>query len=162
MVGNCKRIVETVYTIQKWYIHEGTGSVWNEWKAQKSAQEMYDRMFNFKFLPAGRGIFGMDKNLLAKKGSALLFNCAAVSTENIDYDFVYAFLLGYDDEFFGCWGWFRCKRGTKNKKLIYPKISDKVFVVRDSKEGWVSALEVLLRAYSQKNVYLPSEFDFHK
>lgn len=155
-----KRIVETVYTIQKWYIHEGTGSVWNEWKAQKSAQEMYDRMFNFKFLPAGRGIFGMDKNLLAKKGSALLFNCAAVSTENIDYDFAMPFCWAMMMSFLGVGVGFDVKGALKNKKLIYPKISDKVFVVRDSKEGWVSALDVLLRAYSQKNVYLPSEFDF--
>lgn len=28
---------------------------WNAWKAQKSAQEMYDRIFTMKFLPPGRG-----------------------------------------------------------------------------------------------------------
>ena len=30
---------------------------WNAWQAQKSAQEMYDRIFNMKFLPPGRGLW---------------------------------------------------------------------------------------------------------
>lgn len=155
-----QRVVETVYTIQKWYVNEGTGSVWNEWKAQKSAQEMYDRMFNFKFLPAGRGLFGMNKELLAKKGSSLLFNCSAVSTENIDYDFAMPFVWSMMMSFLGVGVGFDTRGAAKERKLLEPKLTDKLFVVKDSKEGWVEALEVLLRAYSQKGKLLPKDFDF--
>lgn len=155
-----QRVVETVYTIQKWYINEGTGSVWNEWKAQKSAQEMYERMFYFKFLPAGRGLFGMDTELLMKKGAGVLFSCAAASTEHIDYDFAMPFCWSMMMSFLGIGVGFDTRGAKKERHLIEPKLVDKVFKVKDSKEGWVEALEILLRAYSQKGKELPKEFDY--
>ena len=43
----CKKIILTT-----------NGLGWNAWKAQHSAQEMYDRIFSMKFLPPGRGLMG--------------------------------------------------------------------------------------------------------
>lgn len=51
----CRRVVEGTYNMQKRHI-ERYSLGWNPWKAQTSAQEMYDRMFNIKFLPPGRGL----------------------------------------------------------------------------------------------------------
>lgn len=50
-----ERVVNGTYTMQKNWI-ESRGLGWDSYKAQKSAQEMYDRIFNMKFLPPGRGL----------------------------------------------------------------------------------------------------------
>ena len=43
-----QRVVEGTYTMQmKWIESHQLG--WNPWRAQKSAQEMFDRIFNMKF-----------------------------------------------------------------------------------------------------------------
>ena len=47
-----KRVVEGTYSLQKEHIEQFQLG-WNEDQAQKSAQEMYDLMFNMKFLPPG-------------------------------------------------------------------------------------------------------------
>ena len=53
-----KRVVEGTFNMQKRHI-DANGLGWNAWKAQHSAQEMYDRIFNMKFLPPGRGLWAM-------------------------------------------------------------------------------------------------------
>lgn len=50
-----KRVVEGSFNVQKNYVHS-LKLPWSNNKAQKSAQIMYDKMFNFKFLPPGRGL----------------------------------------------------------------------------------------------------------
>lgn len=50
-----RRVVEGAYNMQKKWI-VGNRLPWSEMKAQMSAQEMFDRMFNMKFLPPGRGL----------------------------------------------------------------------------------------------------------
>ena len=81
-----RRVVEGTYTIQKDHILEHTLG-WEEDKAHESAEEMYDRMFNMKFLPPGRGLWAMGSPIITdKKLFAALNNCAFVSTETIDKD----------------------------------------------------------------------------
>ncbi len=49
-----ERVVNGTYNMQKnWIEHHRLG--WNPWKAQKSAQEMFTRIYEMKFLPPGRG-----------------------------------------------------------------------------------------------------------
>ena len=50
-----KRVVEGTYSLQKEHIEQFQLG-WNEDQAQKSAQEMYDLMFNMKFLPPGMSL----------------------------------------------------------------------------------------------------------
>ena len=78
-----QRVVEGTFNMQKRHIeHNGLG--WNAWKAQHSAQEMYDRIFNMKFLPPGRGLWAMGTPITEEKGlHAALNNCAFVSTNNL-------------------------------------------------------------------------------
>ncbi|QTY25888.1 hypothetical protein [Flavobacterium sp. CS20] len=45
-----RRVVEGCYSLQKEHILKNELG-WNDTKAQRSAQEMYDRMFRMKFLP---------------------------------------------------------------------------------------------------------------
>ena len=43
-----RRVVEGTYSMQKnWIDSHQLG--WNAWQAQRSAQEMYDRIYNMKF-----------------------------------------------------------------------------------------------------------------
>ena len=48
------------------------GAQWNEFKAENSAQEMYDRMFMMKFLPPGRGLWAMGTKITEEKTSNFL------------------------------------------------------------------------------------------
>lgn len=50
-----RRVVEGTYTIQKQWIEEHQLG-WDEKQGQRSAEEMYERMFYMKFLPPGRGL----------------------------------------------------------------------------------------------------------
>ncbi len=61
------RVVNGTYNMQKKWIM-GNRLEWNEWKAQSSAQEMFDRMFNMKFLPPGRGLWAMGTLITEEKG----------------------------------------------------------------------------------------------
>lgn len=67
------RVVEGTYNIQKTHC-ESLRLPWNGVKAQHSAQEMYDLMFNMKFLPPGRGLWMMGTEAVEKRGSASLNN----------------------------------------------------------------------------------------
>lgn len=51
----CKRVVEGCYNVQKQHCRR-FGLYWDNVKSQKSAQEMFQRMWDFKFLPPGRGL----------------------------------------------------------------------------------------------------------
>ena len=53
-----QRVVEGVYNVQKIHCRR-LGLPWDDRKAQKSAQEMYRRIWDFKFLPPGRGLWMM-------------------------------------------------------------------------------------------------------
>ena len=54
-----RRVVEGTYNMQKRHIEEHSLG-WNAWKAQNSAQEMFDRIFNMKFLNVGLAGWNFD------------------------------------------------------------------------------------------------------
>jgi ribonucleoside-triphosphate reductase len=56
-----RRVVEGVYSIQHDYVVNVIGTPWDEIKAQRSAQEMYDRMFRFLFWAPGRGLIASSR-----------------------------------------------------------------------------------------------------
>ena len=79
-----QRVVNGTYSMQKdWVLARGLG--WIEEKGKRSAEEMYDRIFNLKFTPPGRGLWVQGTDAIFKKGlAAALNNCAFVSTEWVD------------------------------------------------------------------------------
>jgi len=78
----CQRVIESIFSFQKDYC-ERAGLPWKAYKAQKTAQDAYERMFTFKWLPPGRGLEKCDYQLVKKLGSAMLNNCFAAETEII-------------------------------------------------------------------------------
>ena len=77
-----RRVVEGTFTIQKQHCMR-LGLPWNYDKAHRSAQKMYEKMWNFKFLPPGRGLWIAGTKYIEKHCSSALNNCAFVSTDVI-------------------------------------------------------------------------------
>lgn len=153
----CRRVVEGVYNVQK--IHcKRFGLPWNDRKAQNSAQEMFRRMWDFKFLPPGRGLWAMGTDVMYLKGSAALNNCGFVSTKDISVDFAAPFCFLMDMSMLGVGVGGDCKGAgtiTIKEPMILPGTVHKIV---DSREGWVEALRLLLNSYTRKD-YLP-RFDY--
>ena len=153
----CKRVVEGVYNIQK--IHCRTYLLpWNEQKAQLSAQEMFQRLWDFKWTPPGRGLWAMGTDMVHLKGSACLNNCAFVSTQDIDTDFAAPFTFLMDMSMLGV-GVGGDTNGKGKVRLQTPKYTDRPYVVDDSREGWVDLVKTILNSFVGKGYY-PKEIDY--
>ena len=143
-----QRVVEGTYSMQKkWIDHHQLG--WNPWQAQRSAQEMYERIFNMKFLPPGRGLWAMGTSLTEEKGMyAALNNCAFVSTETIKEDLSKPFTFLMDASMLGVGVGFDTK-GAESMivKGINKKRDAETFVIPDTREGWVEATGLLIDSY---------------
>jgi hypothetical protein len=91
-----ERVVNGTYNMQKKWVEQHSLG-WNAWQGQKSAQEMYDRIFYMKFLPPGRGLWAMGSSLTEEKELyASLNNCSYVSTENLKEDYAKPFCFLMD------------------------------------------------------------------
>src|SRR5258706_6934411 len=102
-----QRVVEGTFIIQK--IHcQKNHLTWNERKAQQSAQEMFKRMWEFKFLPPGRGLWAMGTEFVLEKTSAPLYNCGFISTQYIKDDFSFPFVWLMDMSLMGVGVGFDC------------------------------------------------------
>lgn len=155
-----KRVVEGCYTVQLNHCRINRLR-WNAMKAQKSAQEMFKLMWEFKFLPPGRGLFAMGSDVVWKKGVAALMNCAFVSTENLDVDPSYPFEFMADVSMFGIGTGFDLLGAKKDLIVKTPKISNECHVIDDSREGWVQIIKRVIDAHFGRNT-LPREIDYSK
>ena len=143
-----QRVVEGTYSMQMNHI-ESHQLGWNPWQAQKSAQEMYDRIFNMKFLPPGRGLWAMGTAITEEKGLyAALNNCAFVSTKTIKDDYAKPFCFLMDASMLGVGVGFDTKgAGEIDIKGVDIKRDEQNFQIPDTREGWVESLQVLLESY---------------
>lgn len=139
-----RRVVEGTFTTQKNHC-ENLKLVWNNAKAQKSAKIMYDKIFNFKFLPPGRGLWMMGTPFVDQKGSASLNNCGFISTEDIQTRGSFAFTWTMDALMLGVGIGFDTK-GASKLTIHQPK-KDGTFIIPDSREGWVESLSHILDAF---------------
>jgi len=154
-----KRVVEGTFNMQKRHI-DAHSLGWNPWKAQHSAQEMYDRIFNMKFLPPGRGLWAMGTPLTEERGLfAALNNCAFVSTENIKDDLAAPFTFLMDASMLGVGVGFDTLGAGK---LIIKGPSEtrktEIFEIPDTRQGWVESLRLQLESYFLGTA--PVEFDY--
>lgn len=154
-----QRCVEGSYTIQHAHC-EMYMLPWNERKAQRSAQEMYDRIFNFKFTPPGRGLWMMGTDHVYQKGAAGLLSCSFISSEQIDQDFAAPFCFLMDLSMLGV-GVGGDTRGAGKVVLRVPDTTDVPFVVEDSREGWVELIYTVLNSFVGKAQY-PTRIDYSR
>ena len=154
-----QRVVEGTFNMQKRHI-DSHGLGWNAWKAQHSAQQMYDRIFNMKFLPPGRGLWAMGTPITEeKKLFAALNNCAFVSTENLSSEFSKPFCFLMDASMLGVGVGFDTKgEGNIILKGPNPMRKSELCIIPDTREGWVESLRLLLDSYAHGSGEL--EFDY--
>jgi len=145
----CQRVVEGTFELQRRHIHlMGTG--WKPHRAQKSAQEMFKLMWDFKFLPPGRGLWAMGSPIVMDRGiGTALFNCGFTSTQNISYDFADPFCFLFEASALGVGVGFDTK-GKGQIEIVKPSLRDEIFVIQDSREGWCEALRISLNAHVGK------------
>ena len=143
-----QRVVEGTYSMQKNHI-ESLSLGWNAWQAQRSAQEMYERIFNMKFLPPGRGLWAMGTPITEEKGLyAALNNCAFVSTKTLKEDYSKPFCFLMDASMLGVGVGFDTKgAGEIVVKGINKDRNEEIFEIPDTREGWVESLRLLLESY---------------
>jgi len=140
-----RRIVEGCFSIQKEHCLK-LGLPWDEEKALQSAKKMYEKIWNFKFIPPGRGLWVMGTPFIDKHGSMALNNCGFVSTEDIDIKGSMAFQWCMDALMLGVGVGFDTK-GAGKIKIEKPIKSNNIFKIPDSREGWVKALGKVLDGY---------------
>ncbi|MFA5730937.1 MAG: hypothetical protein WC934_02910 [Acidithiobacillus sp.] len=141
------RVVEGVISIHKKYcLMNNIG--WNETEAQKLAQIMFEKMWNFKFIPSGRSLWMMGTNFVNKNGSMSLCSCGFISTKDIDVNFTYPFEWLMDCLMQGVGVGFDTK-GAGKIKIKQPLSEELLYIIPDSREGWIQALKLLLLSYFQ-------------
>lgn len=153
-----RRVVEGTYTMQRRWITQNH-LYWNQRKAQRSAQDMYERIWSMKFLPPGRGLWAMGSPLTMERGLyAALWNCAFVSTDNLREDLTEPFTFLMDASMLGIGVGFDTK-GAGQVIIQQPTAAaHETFIIPDTREGWVEALRIVLEAFF-KGGNIP-HFDF--
>lgn len=154
-----ERVINGTYNMQKKWVEQHSLG-WNAWQAQKSAQEMYERMFYMKFLPPGRGLWAMGSAIVEDKCLfAALNNCGFTSTKNIKDDPSGPFTFLMDASMLGVGvGFDTLGAGTIHIKGPNENRKQEIFVIPDSREGWVESLRLLLESYFHGTASI--EFDY--
>jgi ribonucleoside-triphosphate reductase (thioredoxin) len=155
----CERVINGMYSLQK--DHAKTNRLpWSDAKAAASAKEAFDRLFNLKWTPPGRGLWVMGTPIVnVQRNSAALQNCAFVSTGSMtktDPAKPFAFLMeasmlgvgvGFDD------------KGADKDFTIYEPQQGETYVIPDTREGWVDSTAILINAYLRPDSKAPA-FDY--
>ena len=157
----CRRVIEGMYSVQKNHAKENR-LPWNDNKAQKSAQEAYDRMFNLKWTPPGRGMWAFGTSMtMEKRNSAALQNCAMVSTKDIDKNDPGALFAWVMDALMLGIGVGFDTVGAEKEYIIYsPSEPAYTYEIPDTREGWVESVRMLLNSFLRPNQAI-QEFDYN-
>lgn len=155
----CERVINGMYSIQKDHA-KNQRLPWSDTRAAASAKEAFDRLFNLKWTPPGRGLWVMGTPLVnVQRNSAALQNCAFVSTTEmtkLNPAKPFAFLMeasmlgvgvGFDD------------KGADKDFIIYEPKGEETYVIPDTREGWVESLVLILNAYLRADTKTPL-FDY--
>ena len=155
----CERVINGMYSIQKDHA-KSQRLPWNDSRAQASAKEAFERLFELKWSPPGRGLWVMGTPIVnTQRNSAALQNCAFVSTKEMtknDPAKPFTFLMeasmlgvgvGFDD------------KGADKDFTIYAPQGEETYVVPDTREGWVKTLELIINAYLRPDTKIPV-FDY--
>jgi adenosylcobalamin-dependent ribonucleoside-triphosphate reductase len=154
-VDVCERVINGMYSLQK--DHAKTNRLpWSDAKAAASAKEAFDRLWNLKWTPPGRGLWVMGTPLVnEQRNSAALQNCAFVSTGSMvktDPAKPFAFLMeasmlgvgvGFDD------------KGADKEFTIYAPQGETTYDIPDTREGWVEATASLINSYLKPDTKAP-------
>jgi adenosylcobalamin-dependent ribonucleoside-triphosphate reductase len=141
-----------MYSVQKNHAKDNR-LPWNDNKAQKSAQEAFQRMFELKWTPPGRGLWAFGTPMtMEKRNSASLQNCAMVSTRDIDRNdpgALFAWVM--DALMLGIGVGFDTLGQDKQMSIYSPTEPAIVYEIPDTREGWVESVRYLINSYLRQN-----------
>jgi adenosylcobalamin-dependent ribonucleoside-triphosphate reductase len=148
----CRRVIEGMYSVQKNHAKDNR-LPWNDNKAQKSAQEAFQRMFELKWTPPGRGLWAFGTPMtMEKRNSASLQNCAMVSTRDIDRNDPGALFAWVMDALMLGIGVGFDTLGQEKKMPIYaPTEPESTYDIPDTREGWVESVRLLINSFLRQN-----------
>lgn len=156
----CERVINGMYSLQKDYC-KGKRLPWSDAKAGASAKEAFDRLFDLKWTPPGRGLWVMGTPLVnEQKNSAALQNCAFVSTNEmtkLNPAKPFAFLM--EASMLGVGVGFDDKGADKGFEIYKPLDEVFTYVVPDTREGWQESTVAIINSFlkpEQKTI----EFDY--
>lgn len=143
----CERVVTATFNMQRRWILS-LGLAWDSARAQRSAQDMFSRMFSMKWLPPGRGLWAMGTPLTEgpRPLHAALNNCGFVSTADLAADPAAPFTFLMDAAMLGVGIGFDTE-GAGKTVVRGCSTGGEVHLVEDSREGWVESVRQLLRAH---------------
>tara|TARA_R100001126_G_scaffold102454_1_gene86677 strand:- start:1040 stop:3007 length:1968 start_codon:yes stop_codon:yes gene_type:complete len=141
----CRRVIEGMFDIQKEHVVR-LGLEWNDQKAQRTAKDAFDRLFNLKWTPPGRGLWMMGTKFVKERTGAALFNCAFRSTSDVSTKGGYIFAWIMDALMVGVGVGFDTK-GANTVTIKEPEYTNDTLVIDDSREGWVNSVHALLDGF---------------
>jgi hypothetical protein len=146
------RVVEGCMSIRKEHFYRNSLR-WVDSEWQSFAREMALSLFNMEWLPPGRGLWMMGTDFTYQRGSMALYNCAATdSAEDLVLSAEWTMdclMNGVGVGFSTYW------RGTATAP---DKSDSELFVIPDSREGWVASLIRLMCAYVNSPRYGKNKF----
>lgn len=156
----CRRVIEGMYSVQKNHAKDNR-LPWNDNKAQKSAQEAFQRMFELKWTPPGRGLWAFGTPMtMEKRNSASLQNCAMVSTRDIDRNDPGALFAWVMDALMLGIGVGFDTLGQEKQMSIYPPTEPaSIYEIPDTREGWVESVRLLINSFLRQNQSI-QEFNY--
>jgi ribonucleoside-triphosphate reductase (thioredoxin) len=150
-VDVCERVINGMYSLQKDHA-KSQRLPWNDSKAQSSAKEAFERLFELKWTPPGRGLWVMGTSLVNKhRNSAALQNCAFVSTVEMTKNNPakpFAFLM--EASMLGVGVGFDDKGADKDFTIYEPSKEEsnvQLYEIPDTREGWVESVSLLINSY---------------
>lgn len=144
----CERVINGMYSLQK--DHALANRLpWSEDQALVSAKEAYERMYTFKWLPPGRGLWMMGTPYVMNgRNSAALNNCSFVSTGDFDVSPSEPFTFLMEASMLGIGVGFDTKMTQRSVRIHRPQDQMGLpHVIEDSRKGWVESVEKLLDSY---------------
>jgi adenosylcobalamin-dependent ribonucleoside-triphosphate reductase len=148
----CRRVIEGMYSVQKNHAKDNR-LPWNDNKAQKSAQEAFQRMFELKWTPPGRGLWAFGTPMtMERRNSASLQNCAMVSTRDIDRNdpgALFAWVM--DALMLGIGVGFDTLGQDKQMSIYAPTEPASIYEIPDTREGWVESVRLLINSFLRQN-----------
>ena len=152
----CERVINGMYSLQKDHAKQNR-LPWNDAKAQSSAKEAFQRLFELKWTPPGRGLWVMGTSIVNEhRNSAALQNCSFVSTNSmtkLDPAKPFAFLM--EASMLGVGVGFDDKGADKDFTIYEPQKGD-TYVIPDTREGWVDSTSSLINAYLRPDTKAPT------
>ena len=144
----CERVINGMYSLQKDHAKQNR-LPWSDAKAAASAKEAFDRLFQLKWTPPGRGLWVMGTAIVnEQKNSAALQNCAFVSTNEMTKQNPakpFGFLM--EASMLGVGVGFDDKGADKGFEIYAPVVDFQEYVIPDTREGWVESTVALINSY---------------